>query len=74
VRRYLARDGHDIAWDLVRLAFASVAAMAVAPLQDLMKLGSEARMNFPSKAEGNWQWRFTRSMLTEEIRVSKGLT
>jgi len=74
VRRYLARDGHDIAWDLVRLAYASVAAMAVVPLQDLMKLGSEARMNLPSRAEGNWQWRFTRSMLTEEIRVSKGLT
>jgi 4-alpha-glucanotransferase len=68
VRRYLARDGHDICWDLVRLAYASVAGMAVAPLQDLMKLGSEARMNFPSRAEGNWRWRFTRPMLTEEIR------
>ena len=59
VRRYLARDGHDVAWDLVRLAYASVAYMAVVPLQDLMKLGSEARMNYPSRAQGNWQWRFT---------------
>jgi 4-alpha-glucanotransferase len=67
VRRYLARDGHDLAWDLVRLAYASVAAMAVVPLQDLMKLGSEARMNYPSRAQGNWQWRFTPGMLTREI-------
>jgi 4-alpha-glucanotransferase len=68
VRRYLARDGHDICWDLMRLAYASVASMAVAPLQDIMKLGSEARMNFPSVPEGNWQWRFRASMLSEEIR------
>jgi len=67
VRRYLARDGSDISWDLVRLAFASVADMAVVPLQDLMKLGTEARMNFPSKAQGNWQWRFRAPMLTPEI-------
>jgi 4-alpha-glucanotransferase len=67
VRRYLARDGHDITWDLVRLAYASVAAMAVVPLQDLMKLGSEARMNYPSRAQGNWQWRFTAPMLSAEI-------
>lgn len=67
VRRYLARSGNDIAWDMVRLAFASVADMAVAPLQDLMDLGNEARMNFPSKESGNWQWRFTENMLSEVI-------
>ncbi len=67
VRRYLARDGHDVAWDLVRLAYASVASMAVVPLQDLMKLGTEARMNYPSRAQGNWQWRFTPAMLSGEI-------
>jgi 4-alpha-glucanotransferase len=67
VRRYLARDGQDVGWDLVRLAYASVAAMAVVPLQDVMKLGSQARMNYPSRAEGNWQWRFTPPMLNEEI-------
>jgi 4-alpha-glucanotransferase len=67
VRRYLARDGHDISWDLVRLAYSSVAGMAVVPLQDLMKLASEGRMNFPSRAEGNWRWRFTRRMLNGEI-------
>lgn len=67
VRRYLARDGSDIGWDLVRLAYSSVAAMAVVPLQDLMKLGGEARMNFPSRAQGNWQWRYREPMLTPEI-------
>jgi 4-alpha-glucanotransferase len=67
VRRYLARDGHDISWDLVRLAYASVAAMAVVPLQDLLKLGSEARMNYPSRAQGNWQWRFGATQLSGEV-------
>ncbi len=67
VRRYLARDGQDIAWDMIRLAYASVADTAIATMQDLMTLGNEARMNFPSKAGGNWQWRYTREMLTAGI-------
>jgi 4-alpha-glucanotransferase len=56
-RRYLARDGHDIAWDLIRVAWASVADTAVAPMQDLLALGSEARMNHPGRSKGNWTWR-----------------
>lgn len=64
---YLAQDGHDIAWDLIRLAYASVADIAMIPMQDIMGLGSKARMNFPSKTHGNWQWRYTQDMLTEEI-------
>jgi len=67
VRRYLARDGSDIAWDMIRLAYASVADMAIATMQDLMRLGNEARMNYPSRASGNWQWRYTPDMLTDEI-------
>ncbi len=67
VRRYLASDGHDIAWDLIRLAFSSVADMAVIPLQDHMKLDNSARMNYPGKASGYWQWRFTPETLTDEI-------
>jgi 4-alpha-glucanotransferase len=67
VRRYLGRDEQDIAWDMIRLAFASTANTAVIPLQDTIKLGSEARMNVPSQGAGNWQWRFTRGMLTQEI-------
>jgi len=57
VRRYLARGGEDIAWDLIRLAWKSVANLAIVPLQDVLNLGSPSRMNFPGKALGNWGWR-----------------
>lgn len=58
VRRYLARDDDDIVWQLVRLALASTADLAVVPLQDLLRLGGEARMNTPGSATDNWTWRF----------------
>ncbi len=57
LRRYLATDGRDIAWDLMRAAWRSVAQWAVAPVQDVLSLGNEARMNYPGRAEGNWAWR-----------------
>jgi 4-alpha-glucanotransferase len=63
VRRYLARDGGDIAWDFIRLAWSSVADLAMAPLQDVLDLGSEARMNFPGRGWGNWGWRYSESVL-----------
>ena len=62
-RRYLARDGADAAWDLIRAAWASVADFAIAPLQDVLNLGTEARMNFPGKPQGNWAWRFEADQL-----------
>jgi len=58
MRRYMAVSGQDIAWDLIRLAHASVANLAVAPLQDVLSLGTEARMNLPGVVGGNWGWRF----------------
>jgi 4-alpha-glucanotransferase len=67
MRRYLARDGSDVAWDLIRTAWSSVADYALAPLQDLLDLGSEARMNLPGRPSGNWCWRFTEGQLTESI-------
>jgi 4-alpha-glucanotransferase len=67
VRRYLACDGRDIAWDLIRLAWASVADYAIAPLQDVLNLGSEGRMNFPGRSGGNWSWRFTETMISSAI-------
>jgi 4-alpha-glucanotransferase len=67
VRRYLGRDGHDIVWDLIRMAHQSVATMSVIPMQDLMQLDNSARMNFPGKTGGYWSWRFTEEMLTESI-------
>jgi 4-alpha-glucanotransferase len=54
----LGRHVHNPAWDLTQAAWSSVAVLAVAPLQDLMGLGSDARMNKPGVAEGNWRWRF----------------
>jgi 4-alpha-glucanotransferase len=67
VRRYLGRDGSDIAWDLIRLGWSSVADLAVAPLQDVLNLGSEARMNTPGKPDGNWTWRIPEGALREEV-------
>lgn len=58
VRRYLARDGHDISWDLIRTTFGSPAGYAFTPMQDVLTLGSEARMNVPSTPTGNWSWRY----------------
>jgi 4-alpha-glucanotransferase len=55
--RYAPGAERDPAWALIRLAWASVADLAIAPLQDLLSLGNEARMNLPGKAEGNWRWR-----------------
>jgi 4-alpha-glucanotransferase len=63
--RYLGTDGNDLAWDFIRLAWASVANQAVACLQDVMRLGAEARMNYPSRESGNWHWRYAAEMLTD---------
>ena len=58
VRRYLRVDGREIGWDLIRAAYGAVSRLAVIPLQDILGLGSEGRMNTPAKPEGNWRWRF----------------
>ncbi|MCI0464727.1 MAG: 4-alpha-glucanotransferase [Gemmataceae bacterium] len=63
LRRYLGRDASDVSWDLIRLAWASVADWALAPLQDVLNLGTEARMNYPGRPSGNWGWRFTHGQL-----------
>lgn len=56
-KRYLHVDGSDFAWDGIRAIWGSVAVFALAPLQDFLNLGTEARMNFPGKPAGNWGWR-----------------
>lgn len=65
---YLGTDGKEINWDFIRLAWASVARTAIVPLQDVLGLGSEARMNVPARESGNWAWRFRASDLTKELR------
>lgn len=79
VRVYLGRDGRDVAWELIRLAWESVANLAIAPLQDVLNLGNEARMNFPGRGEGNWRWRVRPEQLEastarrlEELTVAFG--
>ena len=54
--------------DLIRLAFSSVADMAVVPLQDVLNLGTQARMNLPGRASGNWGWRFEWSQINDGMR------
>ena len=63
VRRYLGHDDRGVVWELVRLAYSSVAKYAVVPLQDALQLGSDARMNTPGQAGGNWGWRFREGQL-----------
>jgi 4-alpha-glucanotransferase len=56
-RAYLNTDGREIHWTMIRSLMQSVADTVVFPMQDLLGLGSEARMNTPSTASGNWRWR-----------------
>ena len=65
--RYVPGVERDPAWGLIRLAWASVARLAVAPLQDVLRLDATARMNRPGTATGNWRWRFEREQLSPQI-------
>jgi 4-alpha-glucanotransferase len=66
-RRYLDRDGSDVAWDLIRSSWASVAIFSLAPLQDFLDLDNEARMNYPGNPSGNWTWRMSSDALDDEL-------
>jgi len=66
-RSYLdLHEGDEINWVFIRTVMASVADLAIYPLQDVLGLGSEARMNLPGTSSGNWRWRFASEMLTKE--------
>ena len=67
--RYLDSDGREIHWDFIRAAISSVARIAAFPLQDVLGLGAEARMNTPARPDGNWDWRFEQEQLTDEVRA-----
>ena len=72
VRRYLRVSGREIGWDLIRSAYASVASLAVIPLQDFLSLGPEGRFNTPGQAAGNWGWRYRAEQLERLQRDSAG--
>lgn len=65
-RDYLGCEQTDIAWGLIRAAYTSVAEIAVVPVQDIIGLGSEGRMNRPGATHGNWSWRLQPGSLTRE--------
>ena len=67
--QYLNTKGDEIHWDFIRAVWASVADRAIAPLQDVLGLGSEARMNLPNSTEGNWSWRYKSGALTSDLAV-----
>ncbi len=70
--RYLGFDQPDLpaadfTWSLIRSAWASVAVFALAPLQDFLTLGTEARMNYPSRPAGNWEWRMPAGSMNDRL-------
>jgi 4-alpha-glucanotransferase len=64
---YLGSDDSGISWKMIRLAFATVADLAVIPAQDLLGLGAEARMNLPGTTSGNWKWRAKTTDFTDTL-------
>jgi 4-alpha-glucanotransferase len=66
-RAYLNFDTEPVNWVLIRGILASIADLAIIPLQDVLGLGSEARMNLPGTSKGNWCWRFRKGALTPQL-------
>jgi 4-alpha-glucanotransferase len=67
VQAYIGQDAEDIQWAFIRLAQGSAASLSVVPLQDVLGLGSEARLNTPGVAEGQFRWRYQPGALTNGL-------
>jgi 4-alpha-glucanotransferase len=67
LRKLLGTNSREVVWGIIRQALASPAGTAIVPAQDLLELGSEARMNFPGIAKGNWRWRLQDGALTHDL-------
>jgi 4-alpha-glucanotransferase len=70
-RRYFLRswqNGVDFAWDLIRTAWSSVPDFALAPMQDFLAFGTEARFNYPSRLGDNWEWRIINEDMSEDLK------
>jgi 4-alpha-glucanotransferase len=67
VMDYLHSDGKELHWDFIRLAWASVASLAITPAQDLLGLANDARMNLPGTTVNNWMWRLKSGQLTDDL-------
>jgi len=68
VARLLDPAAEDVHWEVIRLVLGSAARLALVPMQDVLGLGSEARMNTPGTPEGNWGWRLPAGALTEDLQ------
>jgi len=66
-QRYLRVDRHHFAWALIRAIWSSIAVMCITPMQDVLSLGGEARMNYPSRLGGNWEWRMGENDLSQAL-------
>jgi len=67
LRKYLSSNGREVHWDMLHAVWSSVADTAIAPAQDILGLGSEARMNTPATVDGNWKWQLTDGQLNDEL-------
>jgi 4-alpha-glucanotransferase len=67
VKSYLQTDGREISWSFIQAILTSVAQISLIPLQDVLDLGTEARMNVPGRAKGNWDWRYSPKALTAKL-------
>lgn len=67
-RRYLDRNGSQVAWDFIRATWSSVAIFALAPMQDFLDLDNKARMNYPGNPSGNWTWRMSDSAMSKGLQ------
>ncbi len=66
---YLGHEvsGNEVSWEMIRIAMSSVAKTAIIPMQDLLNLGTEARMNHPAKIIGNWNWRMKQNQINIKL-------
>jgi 4-alpha-glucanotransferase len=67
LREYYGYPREKMPWPVIRMAFASVARMAIVPLQDVLELDAAHRMNRPGVSDGNWRWRYDWSQVPEEL-------
>jgi 4-alpha-glucanotransferase len=72
VQQYLGVSGDDIAWDFIRAALQSAADTAIIPMQDVLSLGTEARMNLPGRASENWGWRMLPEQMNNDLAQRLG--
>lgn len=67
VRRYMNTDGGAVHFDFIRACLGSIAAYALFPMQDVLGVGEEGRMNVPGRAAGNWSWRYRKEAINDSL-------